>query len=119
MQNSPKPSTGGLAKRCSRCSRTTSRCLIPFPIGWRGSHFAKYLNEAFEGIGSTSFGFRQPSCRVYNDTVGIVIAYDMFMGTTKDGRSIVVHGRISLVFVKQGTQWKIVSCHLSRMPQTS
>jgi hypothetical protein len=27
--------------------------------------FVKYLNEAGEGIVSASFGFRQPSCRVY------------------------------------------------------
>jgi hypothetical protein len=45
--------------------------------------FAKYLNQAFEGFASTSFGFRQPSCRVYNDNVGIVNAYDMFMGATR------------------------------------
>jgi ketosteroid isomerase-like protein len=80
--------------------------------------FAKYLNEAFEGIASISFGFRQPSCRVYNDIVGIVNAYDMFTGATKDGKPIAVHGRSSLVFVKQGTQWKIVSCHFSHMPHT-
>jgi ketosteroid isomerase-like protein len=36
--------------------------------------FAKYLNEAIAGIASMSFGFRQPSCRVYNDTMGIVNA---------------------------------------------
>jgi len=46
--------------------------------------FAKFLNEAFEGIASTSFGFRQPSCRVYNDFVGIVNAYDMFTYCVKD-----------------------------------
>ena len=55
--------------------------------------FTKYLNEAVEGIASMSFGFRQPSCRVYNDTVGIVNAYDMFLGATKDGRPLTIHGR--------------------------
>ena len=55
--------------------------------------FAKYLSEALEGVASTSFGFRQPSCRVYNDTVGIVNAYDTFMGATKDGRPLTIHGR--------------------------
>ena len=78
--------------------------------------FAKYLNEAFAGIASTSFGFRQPSCRVYNDNVGIVNAYDMFMGATKDGKALTLHGRTTLVFVKQNGRWKIVSCHLSAMP---
>ena len=81
--------------------------------------FAKFLSEAFAGIASISFGFRQPSSRVYNDTVGIVNAYDMFTGATKDGKPIAVHGRTTLVFVKQGTQWKIVSCHFSPMPHTS
>lgn len=80
--------------------------------------FAKYLNEVFGGITSTSFGFRQPSCRVYNDTVGIVNAYDQFMGMTKDGRALTLNGRTTLVFVKQGGQWKIVSAHFSAMPQT-
>jgi uncharacterized protein (TIGR02246 family) len=81
--------------------------------------FAKYLNEAFEGITSASFGFRQPSCRVYNDTVGIVNAYDMFLGATKDGKALTIHGRTTLVFIKQGGQWKIVSAHFSGMPQTT
>jgi uncharacterized protein (TIGR02246 family) len=79
---------------------------------------AKYLNEAIGGIASMSFGFRQPSCRVYNDTVGIVNAYDTFMGATKDGKALTIHGRTTLVFLKQGGQWKIVSCHFSPLPHT-
>src|SRR6266436_4272752 len=55
--------------------------------------FAKYLNETFGVIASTSFGFRQPSCRVYNDNVGIVNAYDMFRAATKDGKPIAADGR--------------------------
>jgi uncharacterized protein (TIGR02246 family) len=81
------------------------------------SLFAKYLYETFGTIASTSFGFRQPSCRVYNDNVGIVNAYDTFVGATKDGKALTLHGRTTLVFVKQGGNWKIVSCHFSAMPQ--
>jgi uncharacterized protein (TIGR02246 family) len=81
--------------------------------------FTKYLNETFGVITSTSFGFRQPSCRVYNDMVGIVNAYDSFVGATKDGKALTLHGRTTLVFVKQGGQWKIVSAHFSAMPPTS
>ena len=44
--------------------------------------FAKYLNEVVAGLVSASFGFRQPSCRMYGDTVGIVNAHDMFAGCT-------------------------------------
>ena len=80
--------------------------------------FAKYLNEVVEGLVSASFGFRQPSCRVYGDTVGIVNAHDMFRGVTKDGRALSIHGRTTLVFLKQSGQWKIVSAHFSAMPQT-
>ena len=79
--------------------------------------FAKYLNEVVEGLASASFGFRQPSCRVYGDTVGIVNAHDMFTGVTKDGKVLSIHGRTSLVFIKQNGQWKIVSAHFSAIPK--
>ena len=78
--------------------------------------FAKYLHEAVAGLVSASFGFRQPSCRVYGDTVGIVNAYDMFTGVTKDGVARSIHGRTTLIFLKQSEQWKIVSAHFSAMP---
>ena len=79
--------------------------------------FAKYLNEVVEGLASASFGFRQPSCRVHGDTVGIVNAHDMFTGVTKDGKIISIHGRTTLVFIKQSGQWKIVSAHFSAIPK--
>jgi ketosteroid isomerase-like protein len=79
--------------------------------------FAKYLNEVVGGLASASFGFRQPSCRVYGDTVGIVNAHDMFTGVTKDGKIISIHGRTTLVFIKQSGQWKIVSAHFSAIPK--
>ena len=79
--------------------------------------FAKYLNEVVEGLATASFGFRQPSCRVYGDTVGIVNAHDMYTGVSKDGKARSIHGRTTLVFIKQGESWKIVSAHFSAMPQ--
>ena len=79
--------------------------------------FAKYLNEVVGGLASASFGLRQPSCRVYGDTVGIVNAHDMFTGVTKDGKIISIHGRTTLVFIKQSGQWKIVSAHFSPIPK--
>jgi len=81
------------------------------------SLFAKYLNEVVEGLASASFGLRQPSCRVYGDNVGIVNAHDMFTGVTKDGRVLSIHGRTTLVFIKQSGQWKIVSAHFSAIPK--
>src|SRR3984957_7226448 len=79
--------------------------------------FAKYLNEVIEGLASASFGFRQPSCRAYGDTVGTLKAHDMFMGVTKDGKVLSIHGRTSLVFIKRSAQWKIVSAHFSAIPK--
>ena len=79
--------------------------------------FAKYLNEVVADLVSASFGFQQPSCRVYDNTVGIVNAHDMFTGVTKDGRALSIHGRTTLVFIKQGGQWRIVSAHFSAIPQ--
>jgi ketosteroid isomerase-like protein len=81
--------------------------------------FAKYLNEVIASLASASFGFRQPSCRVYGDTVGIVNAHDMFAGVTKDGKIISIHGRTTLVFIKikQSGHWKIVSAHFSAIPK--
>ncbi len=80
------------------------------------AQFAAYLSGAAEGIGSMSFRFHQPSCRVFNDTTGIMNAYDSFSGVTKDGKAQTVHGRTTLVFVKQGGKWKIVSAHFSPLP---
>ena len=79
--------------------------------------FAKYLNEVVEGLASASFGFRQPSCRMYSDEVGIVNAHDMFTGVTKDGKTLSIHGRTTLVFIRQSGQWKIVSAHFSAIPK--
>ena len=81
--------------------------------------FAKFLTAAVEGIASMSFGFRQPSCRVFNGNTGIVNAYDTFTGVTKDGKVQTLHGRTTLVFVKEGGQWKIVSAHFSPLPQAA
>ena len=78
--------------------------------------FAKFLTAAVEGVASMSFSFRQPSCRVFNENTGIVNAYDSFTGVTKDGKVQTLHGRTTLVFVKQSGPWKIVSAHFSPMP---
>jgi ketosteroid isomerase-like protein len=78
---------------------------------------AKYVNEAVAGLASASFGFPQPSFRVHGDTPGIVNAYDMLMGVTKDGKARSIDGRTTLVFIKQSGQWKIVSAHFSAIPR--
>jgi len=82
------------------------------------AQFARYLSEATEGIASMSFGFRQPSYRVFNGSTGIMNAYDSFLGVTKDGKAQNIHGRTTLVFVKQGGKWMIVSAHFSSLPHT-
>jgi uncharacterized protein (TIGR02246 family) len=81
--------------------------------------FAQFLAGAIEGVASMNFGFRQLSGRVFNDNAGVVNAYDTFTGVTKDGKVQTLHGRTTLVFVKQGGQWKIVSCHFSPLPHAA
>ena len=80
--------------------------------------FVEFLQGAVSGLGSSTFGFRQLSCRVFNDTSGVANAYDSFTGVTKDGQVRIVHGRTTLVFAKRGSQWKIVSAHFSHLPHT-
>ena len=81
--------------------------------------FAEFLAGAVESLASLNFSLRQPSYRVFNDDVGIVNAYDTFTGVTQDGKPQVGHGRTTLVFVKQGGQWKIVSANFSPLPQAT
>jgi len=81
--------------------------------------FVNFLQGAASGLASSSFGFRQLSCRVFNNTSGIANAYDSFTGVTKEGQVRIVHGRTTLVFVKRGGQWKIVSAHFSPLPHAS
>jgi uncharacterized protein (TIGR02246 family) len=83
------------------------------------AQFASFLTGAVEGIASMSFGFRQLSSRVFNENTGIVNAYDTFTGVAKDGKVQTLHGRTTLVFVKQSGQWKIVSAHFSPLPHAS
>ena len=46
--------------------------------------FIKHVTEVYEGIVSASFGFRQPSFRVYGDTVGIVWVSSMLTARLGD-----------------------------------
>ncbi len=69
--------------------------------------FVNYIQGLASGLASGDFSFRQLSCRVFNDNIGIVNAYDTFTGVTKDGKVQTGHGRTTLVFVKRGSQWKI------------
>jgi ketosteroid isomerase-like protein len=78
--------------------------------------FVDFLQGAVQGLAASNFGFRQLSCRVFNDNAGVANAYDTFTGVTKDGKVQTLHGRTTLVFVKRGAQWKIVSCHFSPLP---
>jgi uncharacterized protein (TIGR02246 family) len=85
----------------------------------QSSGIIQFMSGAIESMSSMNFGFRQPSCRVFNDDVGIVNAYDTFTGVTKDGKLQTIHGRTTLVFVKQKGQWKIVSAHFSSLPHAA
>ncbi len=83
------------------------------------AQFGSYFAKAVSAFASMSFAFRQPSCRILDETTGIVNAYDSFTGVTNDGKVLVLHGRTTLVFSKRSGQWKIVSAHFSPLPHAS
>ena len=78
--------------------------------------FVEFLHGAMAGIESSTSAIRQLSCRVFNDSLAVANGYDTFSGVTKDGQVQNLNGRTTLVFAKQGGQWKIVSCHFSPLP---
>ncbi len=78
--------------------------------------FVNFLGGAIGGLETINWGLRQSSARVFGDT-GVVNAYDTFTGVMKGGKVQTLHGRTTLMFAKQGGQWKIVSAHFSPLPQ--
>ncbi len=90
---------------------------VPYRFDNKAS-FVEFLQGGMVGLESISFGFRQPSYRVFNDNVGIVNAYDVFNAVAKNGAVTTNYGRTTLVYVKQDGQWKIVSAHFSALPRS-
>ena len=80
------------------------------------AQFVEFLHGAMAGIASASSGLRQLSCRVFNESMAVANGYDTFSAVTKDGQAQTLNGRTTLVFAKEGGQWKIVSCHFSPLP---
>jgi len=84
------------------------------------SLFLPSSQRGFRGIAYNELRLSEPSCRVTTDNVGALVnAYDMVQGVHKDGNRLAADGRTHMVFVKQGTQWKIVSCQFSHMRNTA
>jgi ketosteroid isomerase-like protein len=80
--------------------------------------FLDYLGSVMGGAESMTFAFHQPSCRTFNEDTAIVNAYDRAATTPKGGgSSVVACGRTTLVLVKRGADWKIVSAHFSPLPK--
>ena len=76
--------------------------------------FLDYLGSVMGGAESMTFALHQPSVRTFNDDTAIVNAYDRAATTPKGGGApVVACGRTTLVFVKKGADWKIVSAHFS------
>jgi ketosteroid isomerase-like protein len=67
------------------------------------AQFGAYLAGAVSAFASMSFSFRQPSCRVLDETTGIMNAYDSFTGVSHDGKGQMLHGR-TLVITKRSGQ---------------
>ena len=84
----------------------------------RKDEFLGYLGSVVSGAESMTFAFHQPSCRIFNEDTAVVNAYDRGATIPKGGGApIVVCGRTTLVLVKKGADWKIVSAHISPLPK--
>jgi ketosteroid isomerase-like protein len=79
--------------------------------------FADFMAAGIGMVGQAQFGFRQLSCRLINEGAAVANAYDTYTGVTKDGKTQILHGRTTLVYAKEGGQWKIVSAHFSPLPK--
>src|SRR5690242_846982 len=109
-----------MSRASSGCSTTTSKSSTTFPtVSDDKAQFGAYFAGAIGAFESMSFVFRQPSCRVLDETAGIVNAYDSFTGVAKDGKVLMLHGRTTLIVGKRSGQWKIVSAHFSPLPNAS
>ena len=84
----------------------------------RRDEFLDYLGSVMGGAESMTFAFHHPSCRTFNEDTAIVNAYDRSATKLKGGgMPIVACGRTTLVFVKKGADWRIVSAHFSPLPK--
>jgi len=84
----------------------------------RKDEFMSYLGSVMAGAEATTFAFHQPSIRTFNDNTAIINAYDRIATTPKGGGApVVACGRTTLVLVKKGGDWKIVSTHFSPLPK--
>ena len=77
--------------------------------------FADFLVPALEGMKTVDFGYRQLSCRMIGDGAAVANGYDTFSAVGPAG-PVTMHGRTTLVYGKEGGQWKIVSAHFSPLP---
>ncbi len=80
------------------------------------AEFADFLRGAMAGLASANAGLRQLSCRMVGEGAGVANSYDTFTSVGKNGQVSSLHGRTTLVFGKEGDQWKIVSAHFSPLP---
>ena len=84
----------------------------------RKDELLDYLGSVMGRAEAMTFAFHQPSCRTFNEDMAIVNAYDRAATMPKGGGApIVACGRTTLVLVKKGADWKIVSAHFSPLPK--
>ena len=88
---------------------------VPFRFDSK-TEFVDFLEGAMAGVQACSANLRQLSCRVFNDSAAVANAYDSVTIVGKDGSVQALNGRTTLVFAKERSDWKIVSCHFSPLP---
>lgn len=79
--------------------------------------FLEYLQSAFVGAESTTYTVHQSWARALTETTVVMNAYDRLTIFAKGGGLPKVQcGRVTWVYVKKGSNWKIASAHFSPLP---
>ena len=93
----------------------STAAVSPFRIEGKEALQANYVGT-FQNFPTRRFLGRQTAIRVYGDTAGVLNRYFTLTLVDRAGNASTVHGRMSVTFVKVGTQWRIVDVHTSRLP---
>ena len=96
-------------------STITLWSLITFQYLFEGKRpFLEYLQSAFVGAESTTYTVHQSWTRAITETAVVMNAYDRLTIFAKGGGVPKVQcDRVTWLYVKKGSNWKIASAHFS------
>ena len=81
------------------------------------SHYFAMNEEKFKNTNFDTCTLISPKIKIMSDSSAVVTGIDEFTGSDQDGQNIVINGRQTFVLNKEGSHWKIVHHHRSKIPQ--